>query len=199
MPDSKKKLTRPRADNTRKAILNAAKLLFSRNGYAGTKILAIAEEAGVNHSLIFHHFGNKKKLWVAVKQQMENDHHNNTGIVPSVSLPWPTFIKTLVVNSITFYQQSGIIHLIQWQRVEGQSKKLKTLPVSKEMTIWLQAIEHYQDKGDINQSFEPLHVVRLICSITSAAAWDGNVFSHGQSAEQAYHEFCEQAIMAALA
>jgi AcrR family transcriptional regulator len=63
----------PRADKTRRLILKAAIVLFSRHGYAGTKILAIAKKARVNHSLIFHHFENKKSLWVAAKQQIETD------------------------------------------------------------------------------------------------------------------------------
>ena len=59
---------RPSADNTRKVILNAARDLFVKKGFAGTSISEIAKQAKVNQSLIYHHYANKESLWTAVLQ-----------------------------------------------------------------------------------------------------------------------------------
>lgn len=50
----------------RRAILDAAIDLFSRQGYQGTGLSAIAQEAGITASAITHHFGSKEGLLRAV-------------------------------------------------------------------------------------------------------------------------------------
>jgi TetR/AcrR family transcriptional regulator len=51
--------------STRLRILDAALKAFARNGFDGVSLRTIAEEAGVNHQLIGHHFGSKQDLWDA--------------------------------------------------------------------------------------------------------------------------------------
>ncbi|MCP4503482.1 MAG: TetR/AcrR family transcriptional regulator [Deltaproteobacteria bacterium] len=52
-----------RADLTRERILDAAQKLFLEKGFDGTSMSALGNAAGVNQSLISHHFGNKQKLY----------------------------------------------------------------------------------------------------------------------------------------
>jgi AcrR family transcriptional regulator len=54
------------AQATRQRIAEAALDLFSRNGFAATSTKAIADEAGVSEGLIFHHFGSKLDLLMAI-------------------------------------------------------------------------------------------------------------------------------------
>ena len=50
---------------TRRRILRAALKAFARHGFDGVSLRTIADEAGVNHQLIGHHFGSKQDLWDA--------------------------------------------------------------------------------------------------------------------------------------
>ncbi len=50
----------------RELILNAAEALFSRHGYDGVTLRAIAKEAGVDVALANYHFGPKRDLFDAV-------------------------------------------------------------------------------------------------------------------------------------
>jgi AcrR family transcriptional regulator len=50
---------------TRQAILDAARAAFSADGYERATIRAIAARAGVDPSLVHHHFGTKEELFVA--------------------------------------------------------------------------------------------------------------------------------------
>ena len=54
------------ADETRRAILDAAGQQFAAHGFSGTSLRDIAEAAGTTHGLIRHHFGSKDDLWRAV-------------------------------------------------------------------------------------------------------------------------------------
>jgi AcrR family transcriptional regulator len=56
---------RPGSPQTRKAILDAARGQFSRTGYRGATIRAIAADAAVDPALIHHYFGTKRELFTA--------------------------------------------------------------------------------------------------------------------------------------
>jgi len=51
---------------TRKKLLTAARREFSRNGLAGARVDEIAARAGVNKQLVYHYFGDKDALYLAV-------------------------------------------------------------------------------------------------------------------------------------
>ncbi|MEV5407452.1 helix-turn-helix domain-containing protein [Thermopolyspora sp. NPDC052614] len=55
----------------RKAIIDAAIELFSRQGYRGTGISAVAEAAGVTAPAVLHHFGSKERLLEAVINEID--------------------------------------------------------------------------------------------------------------------------------
>lgn len=54
------------AERTKGAILDAAKIAFSRRGYTDVGMREIAQEAGVNSALIIRYFGSKEGLFEAV-------------------------------------------------------------------------------------------------------------------------------------
>ena len=50
-------------------LLEAARKLFAEQGFDGTSTLQVAKAAGVSEGTLFHHFGSKKGLFLAVAQQ----------------------------------------------------------------------------------------------------------------------------------
>jgi AcrR family transcriptional regulator len=56
---------RPGNQDTRQAILAAARKAFGERGYDGASIRAIATSAGVDPALVHHYFGAKDKLFLA--------------------------------------------------------------------------------------------------------------------------------------
>jgi TetR/AcrR family transcriptional repressor of mexJK operon len=56
---------RPKDLAKRRAILDAAKNLFVRNGYASTSMDAVAAEAGVSKLTVYSHFTDKETLFSA--------------------------------------------------------------------------------------------------------------------------------------
>ena len=54
---------------SRERILDAALEEFAANGFAGARVEAIAQRAGLNKQLISHHFGGKRALYRAVMAQ----------------------------------------------------------------------------------------------------------------------------------
>lgn len=55
-------------EDTKQAILEAARRTFAANGFDRATIRAIATEAEVDPALVMHHFGNKRSLFVAAHE-----------------------------------------------------------------------------------------------------------------------------------
>lgn len=55
-------------EQTRRAILRAAQLLFAKGGFEGTSVRAIAREAAVDPALVAHYFDSKEHLFLATHQ-----------------------------------------------------------------------------------------------------------------------------------
>ena len=53
-------------------LLRAAETSFATLGFRSTTIRGIAQAAGVNHTLVIHHFGSKAALWRAVMERIAN-------------------------------------------------------------------------------------------------------------------------------
>jgi TetR/AcrR family transcriptional regulator len=51
---------------TRQKLLTAARREFARSGLAGARVDEIADRAGVNKQLVYHYFGDKDALYLAV-------------------------------------------------------------------------------------------------------------------------------------
>src|SRR3989442_254727 len=56
---------RPGNQDTREAILAAAREVFAERGFDGASIRAIATSAGVDPALVHHYFGTKDELFLA--------------------------------------------------------------------------------------------------------------------------------------
>src|SRR6266516_7965980 len=65
---------RPGNQDTREAILDAARSAFSELGFDGASIRAIATSAGVDPALVHHYFGSKEQLFL---EMMELPVHPN--------------------------------------------------------------------------------------------------------------------------
>ncbi|MGW2661316.1 TetR/AcrR family transcriptional regulator [Nocardia tengchongensis] len=61
-------------DEVRAAVLRHAADLFAERGPAATSVRDIAERAGVNHGLVFRHFGAKENLVAAVLDHLGDEH-----------------------------------------------------------------------------------------------------------------------------
>jgi AcrR family transcriptional regulator len=61
------------AEATRRAVLDAARSLFGRQGYAQTSVEEIADAALVTKGAVYHHFAGKKALFRAVYDEVEAD------------------------------------------------------------------------------------------------------------------------------
>ncbi|WP_051555115.1 TetR/AcrR family transcriptional regulator [Legionella fairfieldensis] len=185
--------------STKENILNAAKKLFAAHGFSGTSIGAITKLAQVNHSLVFHHFGNKEQLWLAVKQRIVEEANQQTSNLPDSDLSWELCLKELFQRNIAFYRNnSDLIRMLNWQRLEHNTNQTIGVTNSGDMQEWIGLIKHYQQSGDISASLKPEWIVTLILSIISSTALDPNSFIKDEQNYEDYINFCIKSLEIAL-
>ncbi|MSX57114.1 MAG: TetR family transcriptional regulator, partial [Actinobacteria bacterium] len=68
-----------RAEATRAALISVARRLFVEKGYFDTGTEEIVQEAAVTRGALYHHFADKKALFLAVFEAVEDDLLANAG------------------------------------------------------------------------------------------------------------------------
>src|SRR3954471_16434236 len=84
---------------TRKKLLTAARREFARNGLAGARVDEIAARAGVNKQLVYHYFGDKDALYLAVLEWVYEDIREQERRLNLEGLPPEKAIRKLIEAS----------------------------------------------------------------------------------------------------
>lgn len=196
--ESSLEILRP-AESTPKKILAAARTLFVEHGFAGTSMGRIASKAKVNHSLLFHHFGSKKNLWLAVKDEILNEGKLIYSTLPPLDQPLKTFFKELITYAVLFYKNNpDLVRMLNWQRLDSTTEKTVGLALSNESLAWITACKFYQEKGELDKTLRPEFVVTFVLAIVGSIAMDPNVFIQDPESNQQYIDFCSERLYKAL-
>src|SRR6266487_3731413 len=71
-----------RTAQTRKVLLQAAREVFAQRGFAQASIAEVVERAGSSVGSLYHHFGGKTELFMALWQDHQDEHeHRAAGAV----------------------------------------------------------------------------------------------------------------------
>ncbi|QOG23065.1 MULTISPECIES: TetR/AcrR family transcriptional regulator [Bradyrhizobium] len=87
---------------TRNKLLTAARLEFAKHGFAGARVDEIAERAGVNKQLVYHYFGDKDALYLAVLEWVYADIREQERRLNLEGLPPDKAIKKLIEASFDY-------------------------------------------------------------------------------------------------
>ena len=84
---------------TRKKLLTAARREFAKNGLAGARVDEIADRAGVNKQLVYHYFGDKDALYLAVLEWVYEEIRTQEKKLNLEGLPPERAIRKLIESS----------------------------------------------------------------------------------------------------
>lgn len=126
------------SEQTKRKILDAARLDFAANGYDGASITSIAGNAGIAPSAIYHYFQSKEKLYTEVFEQ------TSTAIWESVTPSQES--QTLLESMRQLLADSRLLA----DKLPSYSNFLASLPLEArlhpEFSNLLQKRADYQDK-----------------------------------------------------
>ena len=102
MPRKRSDNTRPQRRDpaaTRSKLLTAARREFASSGLAGARVDEIAARAGVNKQLVYHYFGDKDALYLAVLEWVYEEIRAQERELNLEGLPPEQAIKKLIESS----------------------------------------------------------------------------------------------------
>ncbi len=100
---------RPQAKTTerREAVLKAAMNVFGARGYNKGALVEIAEQAGMTHAGVLHHFGSKEGLLVAMLKY--RDGEEVAGVPARAQTEGPAFLQHLVDTVDENTRRRGVV------------------------------------------------------------------------------------------
>ena len=118
------------AEQTRAALVSAARELFADRGFHAVGIRDVTARAGVSRGALAHHFADKQALFLAVFRVVEDELVKaNPPEAGSPSGPWPAFRRTVQlylqatathkdVQRITLVDGPAVLGWPQWRKLE---------------------------------------------------------------------------------
>ncbi|WP_084264697.1 TetR/AcrR family transcriptional regulator [Actinomadura macra] len=103
-----------RADATRQALLTAAQRVFADRGYDGAGIAEIVERSGISVGSLYHHYGGKAGLYVALWEELTTEQER------SAAQAVATARKTGETDPIALFIAGARAYLrVCWERREA--------------------------------------------------------------------------------
>lgn len=170
-PPTKKKASRPLpADiSTEEKIMQAAKKLFTKKGFAATRTRDIAEEAGINLALLNYYFRSKEKLFDIV--MLDNFRQFIKGVSVSLLDETASFdekIKKIVTAYIDFITHHPDLPLFILNEIRGNPSRLvqqisaEVAPLRAHM---FRQLQEAGKQGKINP-IDPFHFIANLIGLT---------------------------------
>lgn len=151
----------PRADgrkvnaaSTQAALRAVGRKLFGQLGYEGTSLGAICSEAGVTTGALYHHFGDKKGLFAAVAEELDEGLVALTAQARVRAMaggadPWQAFLVAIDV-----FLQAGL-------HPQGRRIGLTDAPAVLGAQAWLEIRERH-GLGAMEQTVRALQALGLL-------------------------------------
>lgn len=150
---------------TQEKILKSALQLFVKSGFEGTSISQIAKKAQINQSLIYHHFGNKEKLWKEVKTHLLQKFYSEEELVIDIRKGLKHYLREIIMKRFEFYDKNpNVIRIAAWQKLEA--KNLQGGNVFSPDN-WKKDLVALQELGEIKKNLDPEMMILMIKSLVS--------------------------------
>lgn len=134
-------------EQVKTALIEAGIKLFSERGMSSVSVRDLADEAGVNHSLLFRHFGDKKALIKAVfEQRFKLLGEFNDSMTTDGDVMLETSIRAVM-------QDQALWRLMTFAALEGEFDALHSIP-SPYMQSTLKQLKLRQKNNQIYDGVE---------------------------------------------
>jgi AcrR family transcriptional regulator len=156
-----------KAPTTEARILDAAKKVFHARGFDGARMQEIADEAGVNKSLVHYYYRNKDTIFQAVFEEAFGRLAYKLNEIFSSDLPFNIKIKHFVGYYVTFIAENSYLPLFILNGLyekPGQLKKM--LEKSRISPADILETMRLQMKNEMNLDIDPMHIYINILALS---------------------------------
>jgi TetR/AcrR family transcriptional regulator len=148
-------------ERTRGRILSAALKEFAAHGFAGARVDAIARRADINKRMLYHYFGDKRKLFRAVLHQKIAERRawaSNLSNDPAERLPF--WFKTAC-------DDADWIRLLEWEALQSDGQRVIDENERRALAAdWAKRLRGRQARGELSAEFDARHLALAMQSLT---------------------------------
>lgn len=140
------------ATDTETLIKIAAKKVFLKRGFAGTRLQEIADEAKIGRTALHYYFRNKEKLFTAVLQDFFKEVTSRMPTLDNTQMPVVERLKLFVTDYMDTAVQSPEIDLFMLNEFNENPEIFLKLRDSFEKdpgSVMIEAIQRGVDKGEV--------------------------------------------------
>lgn len=120
---------------SRQAILTAAKAEFCQHGLTGARVERISTRSRTNPRMIYHYFGNKEGLYLAVLESVYGEIRERERALDLASAAPVEGMERLISFTFDFFARRGdFMALIAAENIQ-KARYLKRLPSIQAMTV----------------------------------------------------------------
>lgn len=155
----------------RQALLDAARDEFARHGYAGGRIGRICRNAGTTVRMVYHYFGNKTALYVAVLEEaLAELRAAELKLDVGETTPLPALLRLFDFVHDHFDASPKLISLLSAENLLGARymKQSKRIPVMSSPVPQLIAelVRRGQADGSIRRQVDPLRLYVMMVALS---------------------------------
>jgi len=153
---------------TESVIFQAAIKVFQKKGLAGARMQEIADEAGINKSMLHYYFRSKDKLFLEVFRSSLQEFTAGLFSILDQEGPWEEAIRSLCGYYIDFMSKNPDLPMFLINEMHQQPKEYFKLMQAKEcilQTKFFQQLKKGMEKGQIRKAELSHLYVSLISSI----------------------------------
>ncbi|MBY0598650.1 TetR/AcrR family transcriptional regulator [Bacillus bingmayongensis] len=138
-------------EKKKRAIKDAALLLFSERGFNNVKIEDIAKKAKVSQVTIYNHFGSKDALFRELIQEFATTEFQYYKELASENMPFHEMMHKMIVRKM---ERGGIFHPDMLLQIIQKDSELRAFIYSYQnetvLPWFLKILENAQHKNEIN-------------------------------------------------
>lgn len=169
-PEAKPKAVKKRdAERTRAALMKAALKEFSQHGFSGARIDQIAKSAKCNIRMLYHYFGDKKGLYVAVLEAAYSDlRRNEAELAINLDAPLEGILELMRFTFLYFQEHPLFEGLLRAENMMQGKFVSRSKPVPEAASTLKQTLKALIASGQAQGLFrEPLDPVQVYVTITA--------------------------------
>ncbi len=162
--------TRPRGERTRRAILEAAEILFARKGFAGTRLEDVAGAVGIRRPSILYYFPDKAQLYDAVLSDVMG------GLLDRIrgALEAPGALPDRILAAISAWvdyvaERPALARLLLREVADGSADEPP--PLVRHTRPFLEMVEKVLEREPSESlsslhAIDPVHLASTVCGAT---------------------------------
>lgn len=178
-PDVRPLPATARGRRRRQSLLDAAREVFARDGFANARIADIADTANAAHGSFYTYFDSKEEIFVALLRELEDElrspgprdvQQDDTG--SNRLEPYEQIFRANHAY-LTAYRENLAI-MVVWEQVATLDARVENLR-REASDRFVQRIEkgirHWQDKGLANPDVDPVYAAMALSGMVSNFAY----------------------------